>query len=291
MASFRSLSGFGVYMLMSGLLDTLTVRLQALLIGKLFDTTQLGYYTLAQNTQQAPTSFMGNLLNRVGLPVFSAVGDQPQKLLGALRLSMRLAMFIFVPSMLGLAVIARPLILLLYGPKWAPAAPLLSILALSAALWPLHVLNLAAVSAQGRSDLFFRLSLVKKALAIGLILLGSLAGPIAIASAVLAASIISAVINAHYSKTLLGYGISAQIADQRSTFWLSLVTAATGWSVIHWLPSSIMTTALAVFLAAALYLAIAALTNNSALGELVSLLKNLRSAKAPADTTERTAPP
>ncbi|HET6433211.1 lipopolysaccharide biosynthesis protein [Dyella sp.] len=288
MASFRSLSGFGIYMLMSGLLDTLTLRLQALLIGKLFDTAQLGYYTLAQNTQQAPTSFMGNLLNRVGLPVFSAVGDQPHKLLGALRLSMRLAMFIFVPSMLGLAVIARPLTLLLYGPKWTPAASLLSILALSAALWPLHVLNLAAVSAQGRSDLFFRLSLVKKTLAIGLILLGSLGGPVAIAGAVLAASVLSAVINAHYSKVLLGYGIAAQIADQRATFGLSLLAAATGWSVIHWLPASTMTTALAIFLAAALYLTMAAVTKNSALGELVTLLKNLRGGKAPTGAKKPT---
>ena len=168
-ASFHNLFGFGGYMLLSGLLDTLSIRLQSLLIGKLFNSRTLGYYTLAQNTQQAPTSFMGSLLNRVGLPVFSIVADQPAKFLGALRLSLRVAMFLFVPCMLGIAVIAKPLIIMLYGARWATAAPLLSILALSATFWPLHILNLAAFNAQGSSNLFFRLALIKKVVMIGLI--------------------------------------------------------------------------------------------------------------------------
>lgn len=53
-ASFRSLFGFGGYMLMSGLLNTVAVRLQSLMIGKLFDSRALGFYTLAQSTQSAP---------------------------------------------------------------------------------------------------------------------------------------------------------------------------------------------------------------------------------------------
>ena len=123
MISFRSLFRFGGYMLASSLLDTISIRMQSLLIGWMFDTRALGYYTLAQNTQQAPASFISGILNRVGLPVFSSVADQPVKLLGALRLSLRIAIFLFVPCMIGIAIVAKPLIVMLYGVKWAPAAP------------------------------------------------------------------------------------------------------------------------------------------------------------------------
>lgn len=278
--SFRSLFGFGSYMLMSGLLDTISVRLQSLLIGKLFDSRALGYYTLAQNTQQVPTSFMSNVLIRVGLPVFSTVADEPDKLLAALRLSLRTAMFLFLPCMLGIAVIAKPLLGMLYGSRWEPAAPLLSVLALSAALWPLHVLNLAALNAQGRSDLFFRLAVIKKTLAIVLIFLGSIGGPLGIAWSVLAANLVAVAINAYYSGKFLGYGVSAQLADQMGTFALSLLAAGMGWLVMHALVSGFAATLLAVIAAAACYFGAAALARHTALTTLLSLLHSLRPASA-----------
>jgi O-antigen/teichoic acid export membrane protein len=278
-ASFRNLFGFGSYMLMSSLLDTISVRLQSLLIGKLFDSRTLGYYTLAQNTQQAPTSFMGSLLNRVGLPVFSTVADQPAKLLGALRLSLRAAMFLFVPCMLGIAVVAKPLMGLLYGARWESAAPILSILAVSAALWPLHVLNLAALSAQGRSDLFFRLELVKKIIAISLILAVSPFGPKAIAAAVLLASLFGVIINTWYSKRLLGYGLLAQLSDQRNTFALALTAALAGWTILHWNNPGMLPTLAAIGAAVVVYISGAILFRSAALAELVSIGRSLIEAR------------
>jgi len=274
-ASFRNLFGFGSYMLMSSLLDTISIRLQSLLIGRLFNSETLGYYTLAQNTQQAPTSFMGSLLNRVGLPVFSTVANQPDKLLGALRLSLRTAMFLFVPCMLGIAVIAKPLISILYGTRWEPAAPILTILALSAVFWPLHILNLAAFNAQGRSKLFFRLALIKKIVMIGLVCVSSPGGPLAIACAVLASSVFSVMINTWYSKKLLNYGLLAQLSDQRHTFALSLAAALTGWVILHWNNPGIVPTLTAIGAAVIVYLGGAILFRSAALAELIKIGRSL----------------
>src|SRR5690348_2654416 len=223
--AFRKLGSFGGYMLMSNLLNMISLRIQSLLIGKLFDSRALGYYTLAQNTQMAPAQFMSGVLNRVGLPVFSTVAGEPEKLVNALRLSLCVAIFVFVPCMIGIAVVAKPLIVMLYGSPWMPAAPLLSILAISATFWPLHVLNLAAIGAQGRSDLIFRLELVKRVISIGLIVVCSPGGPIAIAWAVLASSIVAVAINTWYTRKLLGYGLLSQLRDQAGTLLLSLLAA------------------------------------------------------------------
>src|SRR5690348_10904103 len=252
--SFLSLFQFGGYMLMANLLNTFSIRLQSLLIGRMFDSRALGYYTLAQNTQMAPAQFMSGILNRVGLPVFSTVARQPEKLLGALRLSLRVAIFVFVPCMVGIAVVAKPLIAMLYGVRWIPAAPLLTVLAISATFWPLHVLNLAAIGAQGRSDLIFRLELIKRTLSIGLILACSPGGPMAIAWAVLASSLIAVLINTWYTRKLLGYGALAQLRDQAGTLLLSGVAALAGWLVLHWMYPGTPAMIAAIFAAATVYL-------------------------------------
>lgn len=277
--SFRGLFAFGGYMLMSNLLNTLSTRLQSLLIGKLFDSRALGYYTMAQNTQQVPASFISGILTRVGLPVFSTVAEQPEKLLGALRLSLRIAIFLFLPCMIGIAVIAEPLVVLLYGARWAPAAPLLSVLALSAAFWPLHVLNLAAIGARGRADLIFRLEIGKRIVSIGLILVCSPYGPMAIAWAVLASSLFAVLINTWYSKKLLDYGLLTQLADQLSTLLLSLLAGLMGCMVLHFMRHGTVAMIVAVAASASTYVAGALLAKHLAFDDLCSLLRTLQAGR------------
>jgi O-antigen/teichoic acid export membrane protein len=212
----------------------------------------------------------------VGLPVFSTLASDRKKLLAALRTSLRMAMFLFVPCMAGIALVAEPLVNLLYGPRWIPAAPVLSILALSTALWPIHVLNLAAIGAQGKSNLLLRVEVVKQSASIGLIIVCAPWGPTAIAWAVLCSSILSVFINTHYCRKLLGYGAIAQVVDQFATFVLSSVAAIAGWAVLHWTSFGPLTMLSAIAASAAVYLLLAALTGNTALRGLVSIVRTLR---------------
>lgn len=278
--SLRRLFAFGGYMLMANLLNTLSTRLQSLLIGRLFDSHTLGFYTLAQNTQLAPAQFMSGVLNRVGLPVLSMVSNQPAKLVAALRLSLRVAIFVFVPCMVGIAVVAKPLVVLLYGEQWAPAAPLLSILAASATFWPLHVLNLAAIGAQGRSDLVFRLEVVKRLMSVGLILACSTFGAMAIAWAVFASSLFGMVVNTWYSRKLLGYGVLAQLEDQLPTLLLSTLAAAVAWLATRRVDGVGMSMAIAVVSAVVAYVGGAVAFRPAAWRDLVGLSRTLRSRMA-----------
>lgn len=276
-ASFRRLFGFGSFMLLSNLLNTFATRLQTILIGKLFSASELGLYSLAQSTQSVPASLMSNLLNRVGLPIFSSFGGDVHKLREALRISLRMAMFVFVPCMAGIALVSRPLIALLFGARWLEASPILALLALSAALWPLHVLNLAAIGAQGRSRLLLRVELVKQSCAIALVAACSPWGPTAVAAAVLASSVGAVAINAHYSRVLLGYGAKAQLRDQASTFALTAAAVLAGGIVLHVMPQTPASALIALTAGAAVYLASAFLLRVPAMTDLLRSLHALRS--------------
>lgn len=283
-ASFRKLFGFGSYMFLSNLLNAISLRLQALLIGKLYDAGALGYYTLAQNTQQAPTQFIAGVLNRVGLPVFSSVNEQPEKLVGALQLSLRVSVFVFTPCMVGIAVVAKPLIVMLYGTRWVPASTILGLLSLSAAFWPLHVLNLAAIGAKGRSDLIFKLEIIKRTVSITAILASSMGGPVAIAWAVLASSVFGAVVNTWYSHKLLGYGALAQLHDQSLTLLLVLVAAVVGWLALHMVETGSLAMVWAIAMSAVAYVTGAFLLRHKALTDILEIVRSIRPPKSAIST-------
>jgi O-antigen/teichoic acid export membrane protein len=96
--------------------------------------------------------------------------------------------------------------------------PILQVLALGGVLWPLHVLNLNVLMAQGRSDLFLGITILKKVLTISITVAASFYGVIAIAWAQVAISIFAYFVNTHYTKVLLGYGGWKQLRELTPNF-------------------------------------------------------------------------
>lgn len=271
-AALGGLFRFGGFLLLANALNLVSVRLQALLIGKSFEARELGFYVIAQDTQQAPAQFMSSLLNRVGLPVFASVARQPEKLAGALFISLRLSMFVFVPCMAGIAVVAPPLVKLLYGPQWTEVAPILSVLALAALFWPLHVLNLAALSALGRSDLVLRLEIVKGIVSIPLVAVASFFSVLAVAWAVLVSSVLCVLINTWHSERLFGCGLIAQLRELLPGFLLTLIAGAVMWFVTISVEPFVLGMGIALAASAATYTASAAVFQVSAWRDLLKFL-------------------
>jgi O-antigen/teichoic acid export membrane protein len=268
-AALRQLIGFGGFMLTVNMLETLYTRLQILLIGKLFSSRDTGFYTIAQNTQQVPTSLAGAVLNRVGLPLFSSLNEVA--LLEALRRSLAISMFIFVPAMATLAVFAKPLVRLVYGPEWAPVGALLSVLVLGAAVWPWQVLNLAAISSQGRADALLRVALINKTIAIALLLIATRWGLLAIAWSTVASSVLSSVVDAGYVRKLLHCSAAQQTKQVLATFALTAFACAVGWGAFAFLAGGVAAMLIALAAAIAAYVGLAVAFRHPATTEIRTL--------------------
>jgi O-antigen/teichoic acid export membrane protein len=117
------------------------------------------------------------------------------------------------PLMIGLAVVARPLVLVLLTDKWMPCVPYLQLLCLVGLMFPLHLINLNVLQAMGRSDLFLRLEIIKKAMIALNIMITWRWGIMAMITGQVIISFASYYLNAYYNKTLLGYSTWEQIRD------------------------------------------------------------------------------
>lgn len=224
-ASARRLFGFGGFLLASSLLDIAYSRIYTLLIGKFYGVHELGFYNRAETTKQLPVGVLTSVLSRVAFPIFSSAASDREQLKRGVKLALRGIMLINVPLMLGLAVTAEPFIHALYGHQWVPAAPVMQVLCLGAVLWPLHVINLNVLMAQGYSHLYFRLEVVKKLLGVALLSWGAFYGMMGIAWSQMAFSLIAFGINAYYSKDHLGYGAKEQMLDIVPAFLVSAAMA------------------------------------------------------------------
>lgn len=226
LTSLRQLLHFGGFVTAARLVDATYTRLYSVFIGKLFSAADLGYYSRAQSTQQLPTNLLTRVLNRVAVPAFAQTAHDPTRLAAALAKSSRLLMFVNLPAMVGLALVARPLVEVLFGPRWLPAAPLLQILALGGALWPMHVLNLSALVAQGHSRLLLYIELPKKLVGVLALVITSRWGLEAIAWGQVATAGVAFFVNSHFSQRLLGFGALAQLRAISCTVLATLVMAA-----------------------------------------------------------------
>src|SRR5690606_25049286 len=171
-------------------------------------------------------------LSRLGLPVFARISHDKPRLKEALRESLQVSIFVFAPIMIGLALAARPLVTLIYGARWEAAAPIVTLLALSGLLWPIHVLNLSALGAQGHSGRIFQLEILKTLILVTATLSLARFGPMGVAAGVLFSGLFSVAVNTWFSHKLLNYGLLAQVRDQGSTVMLLIAAAVPAWACI-----------------------------------------------------------
>lgn len=257
MESLRRLFAFGSKLLAAGLINTVFDRIQLLLIGKTFSPVELGYYTRAYSTQQAPASIVSTIVTKVTFPVFAAVaGDTPRLKRGA-KQAVSSLMVLTVPMMVGLAATARPLVEALFGNKWLPCVPYLQVLAIIGAFWPLHIVNLSLLTAVGRSDLFLRAEVIKKVIYGAAVLFSFQISVMAMIWAMLAANVVCYLVNVHYACKVISYGVGEQARDYLPSIGAAAGMAGVVLLVERWCGGQAwIALALSVALGAASYCAI-----------------------------------
>ncbi len=234
--SFKSIRGlfvFGSRLLASGLLDTVFRNIYVLIIGRMFSPAALGFYSKAHSLERMPTQTLTGVVRTVMFPVFAHIQDDKPRLQRAMSRAMTFLVMLIFPMMLGMAVVARPLVIVLLTEKWLPSVPYLQLLCLVGMLYPLHVLNLNVLKAVGRSDLFLRLEIVKKVITIINISIAWRWGITGLIVGQVIGGVIAYFLNARYTTMTAGYPIGRQIRDVAPYLGASVIMAVAAHS-INW---------------------------------------------------------
>ncbi len=219
--AIQSLFSFGWKLLASSLLNELYVNLRTLIIGRVFSPTMLGFYNRGQQFPQFIVTNIDGSIQAVMLPTLSAHQDDIIRVREMVRRSIVTSSFIMFPMMVGLAVIAEPLVKLLLTEKWLPAVPFLQLFCVQYAIMPIHTANLQAINALGRSDIFLKLEVIKKFVGVTVILVTLPYGIYALALGSVVGDLFGSFINAYPNKKLLNYSYLDQLKDILPSILLS----------------------------------------------------------------------
>lgn len=215
---------YGWKMLASAIMAVIFENLSSLLIGKFYTKSDLAFVNKGRNAPNIFMSVVDGTLGSVTFPALVQLQDDVARLRDATRRTIQCSTFLVFPLMTGIAFCSEDAIVFLYGEQWRPAAVYMMIACWTYALWPFHTVNLRAITAMGRSDIFLKLEIIKKILAIVVIFTSIRYGVLAfVLAGAVVSSPLSVLINSWPNRKLLGYSIRMQIIDVMPTFACCMV--------------------------------------------------------------------
>jgi PST family polysaccharide transporter len=152
----RSVASYSLNLSGFNILNYFVRNSDNILIGRFLGSTALGYYSLAYRLMLYPLQSVSRVAGRVLFPAFARIQDNSARFRQAyLRVCVAISVITF-PMMLGLLVVARPFVVVVFGPAWMPVATLLMILAPVGMAQSIATIVGHIYTAKGRTDWMFR---------------------------------------------------------------------------------------------------------------------------------------
>lgn len=199
--------------LASSLVDTFYLEFRTLIVGKMYTSTALGYFNRGEQIPKVLITSTDGAIQAVMLPTYSSMQDDDDQIKKVIRRSVRVSSFLIFPLMIGLAAVAEPLIEVILGEKWLPAAPFLQIFCVVFASEPINSAKRQAIRAIGRSDIVLKVNVINKTISIIILLLAIPFGIYAITASQIPSVIISTIVIGWPNKNLFNYNTREQIGD------------------------------------------------------------------------------
>ena len=167
------LLSFGLPLAGSSLLVFGVLNAGNVLVGAELGALALGFYTLAFNLSSWPVSVFSLAVRRVALAAFARIADDRDALAEGVAKSVALLLAVTLPVCTMLALLADPLVRVVYGDKWAPAAAVLQWLAVLGAARVMAELGYDLLVALARSRAVFAIQGIWLALLIPGVIAGA----------------------------------------------------------------------------------------------------------------------
>ncbi len=211
--SLRNMFGFSSSFACINLLDVVARNLSTAIIGKRFTTAEVGLYSRATQIQELPLMTTYYAIAQPSFSLFAASQDHEAHLAHQFRSVLTHLAMINFPVMVGLGIVARPLVVTLLTARWLECVPLLQLLCAVGIFLPLQRINLNVIIATGHSALFVQLELARTMMAVMAI---SIAGLFGIKTMILSQIVAMATtwcVNSIWTSRVLSYAFRRQLID------------------------------------------------------------------------------
>jgi O-antigen/teichoic acid export membrane protein len=157
----RSLLNYGLPLVGMNIVSVFVLNVDYLLVGRYLGAEALGIYTLAFRIPELTILQLCNIVAQVVFPVFAKIRDDEAALgKGFLKTAQYVAL-ITVPVGLGMALLAKPFVLVLFGEKWIEVIPVMQAISIYTLLISLGYNAGDVYKAQGRPGILTQLAVLQ----------------------------------------------------------------------------------------------------------------------------------
>ena len=157
----RSMLGYGINIVGVSGLSVVQSSAPSMLIGRYIGSVGLGIYQLAFRVPDLLIGQFCSIVSQVIFPVYTSIQEDLTTLRRGFEIATRYLSLITVPVGVGLALIARPFVLVIFSQKWESSIPVVQAIALYSMILSLSYSAGSVYKATGRPHILSRLSLIE----------------------------------------------------------------------------------------------------------------------------------
>ena len=222
----RSMFSYGGKLLASSLLEEASIEIKSAVIGKVYTSADLAYYTKGKQFPQIINVNINESIRGVLFPVLAKAQDNVRLLKNYMARVIKISSFVIFPLQFGLIAVAPQFVSVILTDKWLGCVPYLRIMCLSFLLTPIFTANQQVMKAMGKSGWVLTISFIRSVADIAMVLLTLPFGVGAIVWGSVAISFIITLFSVILVGKWIDYGFMAQIQDLLPTTLLSAAMAA-----------------------------------------------------------------
>lgn len=276
--SAKELVPFSIKVLTSSLLSFLSGSICNLVVGKTHSMTDLGYYEKGALFPQNISLYTFSAVSNVFLPVFTSVQNDRERLSNVFQRVLNVSMYIILPMMAGLCMVAEPLISVVLTDKWLPATWILRWSCLYYVMTPMLLAHVQLHFAIGKSDTRIKVEFYKLIITI-LALVGLFFTKLSInyVAAVMALIQVSTVVLITIeTKKAIGFDILLMVKNLSKTIIAMLIMTVVVFAVGRIEMTNFLKLILEILAGGVAYLAASVVLRASAFSEIIGLIKSVR---------------
>lgn len=235
----RPLLGYGGRFALVDSLGVLLLNIDYLIIGRVMGAASLGAYTVAFRIPELVVKQLSAVVGSVTFPVYAAMRHDLTVLRSGYIQSLRYLAMALTPLAVGLALVAEPLVLLLFGDRWSNVAPLMQALALYSWVRGVTFGSGSVLRAIGRPGLLVVMSAVQLALLVPALWWSASSGNLVTVAwtqvgVVTFSSLLRLYLGGRYVGVSLGRQLGTLLPSLGASIILILVVVPTGSAINGW---------------------------------------------------------
>lgn len=227
----KDLYKYAKYSLGWNLVNQYTNLFIELFIGKKYTSSDLSYYNRGKQYPYLMCNIINTAMDNTLFPVLSKISDKQDQLKNTTRRYIKVATYLQLPVLFGLAVTANSLVIVLLTDKWLPCVPFLQITCIAYSFWPYITCYRNAVESKGDIKYTFRNEVIMSLSKLVMCAIAIFISPFAVAVAYLLSWYLDYLLNSIVVKKQVDYSIKEQLLDVAPNYVCTLIMVVCAYLV------------------------------------------------------------